>query len=169
MSLFLQWMENKEFKNFTAGKGGPTWWQQCHLRPRSLQFIVGKKRLYPNRWLRQNPCYLPNSVQCQSYLCINCTLWLLGSPNTWSSQCKRIASLFPVGYLTIVEIVARKSIYRQSQRPHNRPHHVYCLHGRIHHERFGLLSPFPWSCLIHSPSLLEYTTIHIQLYLVIRC
>ena len=34
-------MENEELKNFTAGLGGPTRWQQHHLRPRSLQLVVG--------------------------------------------------------------------------------------------------------------------------------
>ena len=36
-------MENEELKLFTAGLGGPTRWQQRHLRPRSLQLVVGQK------------------------------------------------------------------------------------------------------------------------------
>ena len=61
-----------------------------------------------------------------------------------------------------IEIVARKSFHRPSLRPHNRTHHVYGLHGRIFHERFGLLSPFPRARLICSSSLLEYNVIDIN-------
>ena len=38
-------MENEELKLFTAGLGGPTPGQPCHLRPGSLQLVVGQKTI----------------------------------------------------------------------------------------------------------------------------
>ena len=104
----------------------------------TLKFTIscGSKHFLPYRNLYHSN--LSNPAQCHSYLCIHCTLWVLGSPNTWSSRLKRIASLVPVGYLT-VETVTWSAVHRQSQGLFIWPNHAHGSHNRTRQIRVGAL------------------------------